>query len=263
MLESKLIVWITVAFSAIVGVGAASAADVAARPHSETPIYVQPGHDWTGLYLGANIGFGLGRSADTSTLGTGGPVPFADTVRSNMNGVVGGAQIGYDWQAQNWLWGVEADFQGTGQRSNHSFTCPAGLCIGPLPINLSQQLDWFGTVRGRAGFLVSPNVLLYATGGLAYGQVDSRSTLAGAPTSNIIHAGWTVGGGIEGLISENWTARLEYLFVDLGTISDTLTTTVGTFGGAPLITGFNSRVTDNIVRVSVNYKLGGPVIPNY
>jgi outer membrane immunogenic protein len=151
MRSSKFIALVAVAIGA--SAGAASAADLAARPYSKAPVYVEPVYDWTGFYIGANVGYSWGRSKDTSTLSAGGPPTlFTDTVSSHMNGVIGGGQLGYNWQMQNWLWGLEADFQGTGQRSNHSYTCPAGVCTPPVgvlavlpgpavPVNLSQQLD--------------------------------------------------------------------------------------------------------------------------
>jgi outer membrane immunogenic protein len=106
-------------------------------------------------------------------------------------------------------------------------------------------------------------VLFYATGGLAYGQVDSHSPLVGATTANNINAGWTVGGGVEGAIGGNWTAKIEYLYVDLGRVSGTFTTGVAALGGGTLLSSFNSRITDNIVRAGVNYKFGGPGIAKY
>ncbi len=262
---SKSSVFIATVMSAMAGIGAASAADLAAQPYSKVPAYVQPVYEWTGPYLGLNVGYGWGRSADTSSLSAGGPPFFTDTLRSNMNGVVGGGQIGYNWQFQNWLGGFEADFQGTSQGSTHSFTCPTGVCAPgvAVPATLTQKLDWFGTLRGRAGIVVTPQVLLYGTGGLAYGQVDSYSTLPGATTANKVNAGWTVGGGIEGLIAGNWTVRLEYLYLDLGRISSSFTSGAAALGGGTLASGFSSRVTDNIVRVGVNYKFGGPVIAKY
>jgi len=272
MRYSKLIVSVVVAVSGA-GISAASAADLGAQPYSKAPVFVEPGYDWTGVYIGANVGFSWGRSTDTSTLNAGpGPALFTDTNRSKMDGVVGGAQMGYNWQMQNWLWGLEGDFQGTGQRGIHSFTCPTGVCTasvgalpGPaLPVSLTQQLDWFGTLRLRGGFLVSPSVLLYGTGGLAYGQVNSRSTLVGTATSSVIQPGWTVGAGVEGVIVGDWTAKLEYLYVDLGRASDTFTSLVISPDGiTPLLGSFNSRITDNIVRVGFNYKFSGPSIPKY
>src|ERR1700740_1982408 len=89
---------------AIVGTGSASAADLGAVPYSNTPAYIVPEYNWSGGYLGGNIGYGWGRSSDTSGLSLGGPPAlFSDTASSNMNGVLGGAQIGYNSQIQNWL----------------------------------------------------------------------------------------------------------------------------------------------------------------
>src|ERR1700759_5039058 len=126
---SKLIVSVLVGMSLTVDIG--SAADLGGQPYSKSPVYVQPGYDWTGPYIGANVGYSWGRSSDTSTLNPGAePALFTNTSSSKMDGVVGGAQMGYNWQLQNWLLGGEADFQGTGQRGTHSYVCPAGVCTG-------------------------------------------------------------------------------------------------------------------------------------
>jgi outer membrane immunogenic protein len=249
---------------AIAGGGTASAADLEARPYAKEA-FIVPVYNWSGLYVGGNIGYGWGSSADTSTLSPGAPPPvFTDTLRSDMNGVVGGGQLGYNLQMQNWVWGVEGDFQGTGQSSTHPFTCPAGVCTaGALPVALRQQLDFFGTLRGRVGVAVVPTVLLYATGGLAYGQVDTNTALTGSTRQQNYNLGYAVGGGIEGAIGGNWTARLEYLYMDLGTVTGTYTSTVASVGGNLLLGGFSSPVTANIVRVGVNYRFSGPDIPKY
>jgi outer membrane immunogenic protein len=256
----NLILGATLAFCALPG--AAAAADLDARPF--TPMIPAPPYSWSGLYFGANVGFGWGRSADTSNVNAGGPALFADTQTLNANGVVGGGQIGFNYQSGYWVEGLETDFQGTNQRAAHSFTCPAGVCSAPaVSATLNQDLNWFGTFRGRIGFAPLERVLLYATGGLAYGQVDSTSTLAGTVRTNDINAGWTAGAGIEALVAENWTVRVEYLYVDLGRVSDTFTSTVASIGGAPLGSNFSSHVTDNIVRAGVNYKFNWPVISKY
>ena len=264
----KIIVAFAVAVGAIVSTSSASAADLGAVPYSKTPAYIVPEYNWSGGYVGGNVGYGWGRSSDTSSLSAGGAL-FSDTASSNMNGVLGGAQIGYNSQIQNWLVGLEADFQGTGQSSNHSFTCPAGVCTGAaLPVTLRQQLDFFGTVRARAGLVVTPTVLLYATGGLAYGQVESNTTLLGATRSPNYNPGWTVGGGVEAAMGGGWSAKVEYLYLDLGRVSDVFTPAVVSPSGVPLTGSFNSRVTDNIVRAGFNYNFsynffGGPAIPKY
>jgi outer membrane immunogenic protein len=266
------------AIAAIAPARTASAADVNARPYaSET--FVVPGYNWSGVYIGGNIGYGWGRSSDSAGLSPGGPPVFTDTLRSTMNGIVGGGQIGYNSQMQNWLWGLEADFQGTGQSSSHSFTCPTGVCTAAtallpfLPptipgaavaITARKQLDFFGTVRGRLGILVVPTVLIYATGGLAYGQVDTNSSLAGAARAQNYNPGYVIGGGVEAAIGGDWTAKLEYLYLDLGTVSGSFNSTVTAIGGAGSLTeNFSSRITDSIVRVGLNYKFTGPEISKY
>jgi outer membrane immunogenic protein len=242
---------------------AASAADLGTAPYGKTPDFIVPVYDWSGGYVGVNVGYGLGRSADTSGLGA--PILFSDTIRSNMNGVLGGAQIGYNSQMQNWVVGLEADFQGTGQRSTHSLTCPAGMCTAAALTDATrQQLDFFGTVRVRAGFSIVPTVLLYGTAGIAYGQVDSDTNLLGATRAQNYNPGWTAGGGIEAAIGGGWSARVEYLYLDLGRVSNTFNSAIFTAGGGPPLVGsFSSRITDSIVRGGLNYKFSGPVIPKY
>jgi outer membrane immunogenic protein len=284
MREMKIVAWAAIAtlvaafVAAFVDAGAVSAADLGGGPYTKTPTYIVPSYSWSGAYVGVNLGYGWGRSSDTATLGgVGTPSLFTDTAHLTMNGVVGGGQIGFNMQMQNWVFGGEADFQGANQTAHHSFTCAAGLCssvfVGfppaPVPgpavaVTASQQLDFFGTVRARAGIAVVPEVLLYATGGFAYGEVDTNSNVLGASKQQSFDAGWVVGAGVEGAFAGGWSVRLEYLYLDLGNVSGTFTTGVIALGGSSnLIQGFNSRVTDNIVRVGVNYKFSGPDISKY
>lgn len=268
------------------GATSALAADLPARTYTKAPAYVDPVYDWSGFYIGANIGYSWGRSSDTSSLSNGvGTVLFTSAGSSNLNGVVGGEQVGYNRQMQNWVWGLEADIQGTDEHGSRGFTCPTGVCTPPtvtlgirgliipgdaVPVSLNQKIAWFGTARGRAGVLVSPKVLLYATGGLAYGEVSSSETIGG-PTglsNSDTRVGYTVGAGIEGAIGGNWTAKLEYLYVDLGRTSGSFATTIPAFGGGisasgTLTSSYSSRITDNVLRVGVNYKFAGPVVAKY
>ncbi len=255
----------------------ALAADLPAPVYTKAPVVAPVAvYDWTGFYVGGNIGYSWGRSSDTSSLTNGaGTVLFADTDKTNLDGVVGGGQIGYNWQVQNWLWGLEADIQGSDEKGNHAYLCAIGICTpgavvavapGPaVPLSLNQKIDWFGTVRGRIGVLVSPKVLLYATGGLAYGEVDSNEVIGtlGGFSNNVTNVGYTVGAGVEGVIGGNWTAKLEYLYVDLGKVSGSFATAIPAFGGGFLTSYYSSRITDNVLRVGVNYKFGGPVVAKY
>lgn len=243
--------------------GIAWAADLDVRPLE--PMIPAPLYTWSGLYFGANAGLGWEHTSDTSSLsGGGGTVLFSDTQTSNANGLVGGGQIGINYQNGYWVEGLEGDFQGATQRATHAFTCGAGICAGsPVAASLNQEINWFGTARARVGFAPLDRMLLYATGGVAYGHVDSMSTLAGAGRATEIHAGWTAGAGIEALVAQNWTVRVEYLYIDLGRVSDTLTSTVTSIGGPALNAATSSRVTDNLVRVGVNYKFDWWIIPKY
>jgi outer membrane immunogenic protein len=247
----------------------AFAADLPVRTYTKAPVYVEPVYNWTGFYVGGNLGYSWGRSNDTSTLtNAAGTVLLTTADKSDLNGIVGGGQIGYNWQMQSWVWGLEADIQGTDEKGTRAFTFSPtpGITtnLAPtiiIPFALNQKIDWFGTVRARAGILVTPKVLLYATGGLAYGQVNSNETVAGplpaAFSSSTTNVGWTVGAGIEGAIGGNWTAKLEYLYVDLGTVSGSFTLP------STNVSSYSSHITDNVLRVGINYRFDSAVVAKY
>ena len=241
----------------------------------------QPVGGWTGGYIGANIGYSWGRSSDFASFVTPGGIALAtSTAKFDMNGVIGGGQVGYNVQFGNWLWGWEMDFQGSDQKgdANARFICPAVTCQAGNPATTSttggavpalpvvataynQKLDWFGTVRGRIGGLVTPTVLLYATAGLAFGRVDTSGTItgqngAGAPTATTFaqhstRPGWTAGAGAEWRFLDHWSCKIEYLYVDLG--SDTFTA-AGPVNFIPVNLTVNSHITDNILRIGANYR---------
>jgi outer membrane immunogenic protein len=162
---------------------------------------------------------------------------------------------------------LEADIQGTDEKGSRAYTFTAAPILGnnffipvPIPFALNQKIDWFGTVRGRAGILVTPKVLLYATGGLAYGQVNSSETaglVSSVFSSSTTNVGWTVGAGIEGAIGGNWTAKLEYLYVDLGTVSGSFTLP------STNVSSYSSHITDNVLRVGINYRFDSAVVAKY
>jgi outer membrane immunogenic protein len=278
---------------------------VKAPIYTKAPVYVDPVYDWTGFYVGGNVGYSWGNSNSTQTLtdpGTGTVLNSAAT-KFHMDGVIGGGQLGYNWQRDKWVFGLEADIQASGQAGNGSAVCAGGtatvlnsLCalghIGdttpfnvpafPVTGTLAESLDWFGTVRGRIGVLADPKVLLYATGGLAYGEVGASNTVGGfnitgpqgvngstitpfaAGSSNSsLRVGWTVGAGVEGVIGGNWTAKLEYLYIDLGNVSGSFATPLIAPSGAFATSSYSSHITDNILRVGINYKFSGPVVAKY
>jgi len=257
----------------------AFAADMAPRMYTKAPAPMVEVYNWTGFYIGGNVGYSWGRSENTETLSrlATGVALFTDTSRNDVNGVIGGGQIGYNWQLTNWLIGLEADIQGSGERGSSNFVRVGCANDGTnITSNLTQKLNWFGTVRGRAGVLVSPTVLLYATGGLAYGEVQTGGSVTGnsaqgvpitvaLPGTSSTRAGWTAGAGVEGRIAGNWTAKLEYLYMDLGTVSAGPIALTGIL--VPVRTtgavSYSSHFTDNILRVGVNYHFSGPVVAKY
>ena len=198
-----------------------------------------------------------------------------------MNGGLFGGQIGYNWQTSNWVFGIETDAQWTGQKGSTNVGCIVAGCFPTAVVggagvgaSLTDSLQWFGTFRGRVGVTVTPSVLLYATGGGAYGSLKtdmglSGFTAAGAPvflsgSTSSTKFGWTVGGGIEAMFAPNWSAKLEYLYMDLGSISNSVVLPAAS--GFPLGANVTTRVTDNIFRAGINYNFSagpGPVVARY
>jgi outer membrane immunogenic protein len=271
----------------------ALAADLAARPYVKAPVMVDPVWSWTGFYVGANGGYSWGRSRSdvtyTNTATGAVIVPPAGSITNasfDMNGAVAGGQAGYNWQSSNWVFGVEGDLNWSDEKGRAVFNCagvaPAGGACLPgltfLPagglagttLTIDQKLEWFGTVRGRVGILATPKVLFYGTGGLAFGEIKTTGTMTGfnagggaltsVGSTSTTRAGWTVGAGIEGKITQNWSAKLEYLYMDLGRFGS------GPFTLAPgsaIAANVSSRFTDNILRAGINYQFYGPVVAKY
>lgn len=251
----------------------ALAADLAARPYVKAPI-VDPVWSWTGFYVGANGGYSWGRSrTDVSYFNsaTGAAIaPPAGSITSgsfDMNGAVAGGQAGYNWQNANWVYGIEGDLNWSDEKGRATFNCggvapAAGPCLPGLTflppggltgttLTVDQHLQWFGTLRGRIGILATPKVLFYGTGGLAFGEIKTTGTMTGFTPAGVAiasvgsnsttRAGWTVGAGVEGKITQNWSAKLEYLYIDLSTSQFA-------------ITGVSNGYSASVVRAGVNYR---------
>ena len=236
--------------AAVAMITSAMAADLPVKAPPPAP--GAPVWNWTGFYIGVNGGYSWGRSSRdlnffnplngvTLASGTGGG--------RDMNGGLFGGQLGYNWQTSNWVFGIETDAQWTGQKGSTTVLCPVAGCF-PTAVaagtgvgaGLTDKLEWFGTFRGRGGVLVTPSVLLYVTGGAAYGSLQTEVGLSGFTATGIpVTAigtrstdkfGWTVGGGIESMFAGNWSGKIEYLYVDLGSISNSVV--LPTAGGFPL-----------------------------
>ena len=190
---------------AVIGfVSVASAADLPVKaPVYKAPV-ATPAYSWTGFYVGGNVGYGWSLNSDpnmsfvdnsgglTGFIAGGGIVPLA----VDPKGIIGGGQVGYNWQSANVVYGLVADFQGSGMKAISTYVTSGGAGT----TSLERKMDWFGTVRGRVG-LAQQNWLLYGTGGLAYGHINQTLTFnlggtVGNGSNSQTRAGWTVGAGL-------------------------------------------------------------------
>ena len=258
--------------SAIAGIAFTQSASAADLPYKAPPVAapMAPAFSWTGFYVGGNIGYGWGDngsrlhpSADTSSQNFWNPAFNAGAAPSvfdfSQSGVIGGIQIGYNHQFNNWVLGWEADFQGANIDDSASVATSGIVPFVDGFFSSSQDLRWLGTVRGRVG-ATWDRVLLYVTGGFAYGNVkyDLNFAFPGSDDFHSISAnhtspGWTVGGGLEWAAWDRWSFKVEYLYVDLGTTSLVSTPS----GRAPNLLTTVTEDFDNkysIVRVGANYR---------
>jgi outer membrane immunogenic protein len=176
--------------------GGAFAADIPrAAPSYKAPV-MAPVYNWTGFYVGINGGGGWGNT-DWEGQGSG-----------NLSGALVGLTLGYNWQALGspWVFGLEGDIDWTNIR---------GTVACPVTGGCETRNQWLGTVRGRIGYAID-RVMPYVTGGLAIGDV--RASQPGFGGVNETKAGWTLGAGVEAAIAPQWTAKIEYLYVDLGSV---------------------------------------------
>jgi outer membrane immunogenic protein len=222
----------------------ASAADIA-RPVYKAPPPVMVGYNWTGFYAGIHGGYGWGDIGGTT----------------GQDGWFGGGQIGWNWQGAGspWVFGVEVDSAWANLKDD---VTAAGTVFGvPVVANAFSELNYFGTARMRLGYAFD-RAMIYATGGLAWGRNEigwsavTPAVVVGQTISNT-HVGYAVGGGMEWALMDNWTAKVEYLYLDLGS---------KTYDFGPAIGIFDADVSAHTVKVGLNYRFGygkGPVTARY
>ena len=236
------------AASLLVICGTAAAADLSQRPIRKA-LDAPPLMGWNGFYLGLNAGGSLGNGrSDFSIAGS----PAFASVNNSLAGAIAGAQVGFNWQTDWSVFGFETDFQAANVKGGLSAPCAAGLCGLALTATYNQEVTWFGTVRGRLG-VANAGWLIYATGGYAYARLETSAFAAAGAVSasfsqNETRNGWTAGGGIEVALAPQWSAKLEYLYLDFGR-----TTTSWTLTGLPAIVD-DARLTMNVVRAGVNFR---------
>ena len=244
------------------GFDATTSADSGIAPlvYKAPPATARTVYNWTGFYVGANVGYSIGRD-QTNTFQSQALVPAGNALNEAFKlspaGLLAGPQIGANWQTGKLVLGIEADWQGTSQED---YAC-RNDCNGVFNITYDQSLRWFGTVRARVG-IAQDRTLWYVTGGGAWGRVDDNFSLSSTffdvfPSVSATHvlSGWTAGGGVETALGGPWTAKLEYLYVDLGSVTDSYTTPL-LFGGTTFAN--TTWIRDNIVRGGLNYRLGDP-----
>lgn len=208
----------------------ALAADVPAPIYKgPAPVYQAPAFSWTGFYLGINGGYGFGKSNWSSTATSGSIDP---------QGALIGATLGYNWQIGSWVLGAEADADATWISGDT--TGGTGLCAGG--IGCDSHNTWLGTARARIGYAWD-KVMPYITGGGAFGNVKMSPNTGGSESDT--RFGWTGGAGVEYAYDRSWSAKLEYLYTDLGTATCSAATC-----------GVDTDVTykANIVRAGLNYR---------
>jgi outer membrane immunogenic protein len=187
-------------------------------------------YNWTGLYGGINGGYAWGKSN------------LFGTFDSSPSGFVIGGTLGYNYQIGSFVWGIEGDFDYANVKGDTA-------CLGFI---CETRSNWLATVRGRVGYAFD-RFLPYFTGGGAFSDIEVGVPLLGLNQSSN-RVGWTVGGGIEYAFLSSWTAKLEYLYVDLGRFDTTFT--------APFVAN-NVDFKANVVRVGLNYKFFGPTFTNW
>jgi outer membrane immunogenic protein len=232
----------------------AFAADMAVKARPTPPPPPAPVYSWTGCYLGGNVG---GAWQHNSTFDA---VAIFDTGGDHGSSVIGGAQVGCDYQfANNWVIGIQGMFDWTDINSSH-------LYPGTTTETLGIKTKWVDTLTGRIGYTVWPQTLLYFKGGGAWARIDYSDADPTAPyvgQASATRSGWTVGGGVEYAFLPNWSAFAEYNYIDLGNRNVSLIYSCGS--GCGFQNPYTYTVSHNISEflVGINYRFGLPMLGHY
>lgn len=235
----------------------ALAADLPSRTYTPPAEPLPPVFTWTGFYVGVNAGYGFSDSGNARYQGD---ALYLDAVGAGLapgslslksEGFLGGAQVGYNYQFGSVVVGLEADIQYTDMSDTGTSFATDSFAEG------KKELEWFGTVRARLGFAAMDRLLIFATGGLIYGDTklthsifDTTGALFAVGSKSDTQAGWTVGGGLEYAFTNNLTAKAEYLYYDFGDTTAIAPSVIDPSSVAVL----KAKNRGSIVRVGVNYK---------
>ncbi len=228
----RLVVAAVGALALVSMMGAANAADLGRRQAMpvKAPVYVPP-YSWTGFYVGINGGGGFGHSTWSNAFGA--------NDFNTSGGLVGGT-IGYNYQVGPAVFGLEGDLDWSNNRGS---TNAIGACT---TTSCETRNDWLGTARGRIGYAFN-RFMPYVTGGAAFG--DIKANAAGFPGQTTTQAGYALGGGGEFAVAGPWTAKVEYLYVDLGKANCAVGNCAPAAAGS---TDVNFHA--NLVRAGLNYR---------
>ncbi|PSJ58291.1 outer membrane protein [Pseudaminobacter soli (ex Li et al. 2025)] len=219
------------AFSTLLSTGAFAADVVSTEP--AIPVF-----SWTGAYVGLNVGFGGGDAKHPYHLDAfRGEIQADGSIDATTRGFLGGVQAGYNHQIDQWVLGVEADFQGA-NIEGEAFD-------DEIREGVRTKLDWYGTLRARAGVLATDRFLVYGTGGAAYGHIK---TVDDGESFSKTKSGWTIGAGAEFAVTNNVTFKAEYAYTDLGK------TNLIQVEGVNLNYNQDQKVNFHSVKFGINYK---------
>jgi opacity protein-like surface antigen len=285
---------LTTALALACATASASAADLAPPP---------PAFTWSGLYIGFNAGYawpatlGFGTSAanfaDVSELpalnaapaliphlwGPASAIGATGSIGTHLNGFFSGGQLGYNWQfSDRWVAGLEADIDAGGIRGGGGFTnlTPAAIFppfVAATSVSVNRTLEYLGTVRGRLGYAITPTILAYATGGLAYGGISTSTTVRQSLTPSLFQSaaaqadffdnriGWTLGGGVEAALTGEISAKLEALYYNLGSADTSgaplLHSAIVGAGAVGDVISTSTRFQGFVFRGGLNYRFDG------
>jgi outer membrane immunogenic protein len=229
-------------------------------PAPTLPPSVPAIYNWTGFYVGVNGGWGDGISNWTNNcitcagnftsgmLAGGNPTAGGESGSFPVSGYVAGGTVGANYQIGSWVYGIEGDFDWSHLTGNSGATCGSLSDVLPVPTGCETESEWLATLRGRVGYAFD-NILLYGTAGAAVARIKT-GLIPPSTFDSSTEAGWAVGAGLEVAFAPNWTAKVEYIFIDLPNATCTTTTNCGVVAGSTV--SFN----ENMVRVGVNYKFG-------
>ncbi|MFG1383532.1 outer membrane protein [Xanthobacter versatilis] len=256
----KRLLLATVAFAALSA--PAMAADLATK-YPVKAVAVAPVFSWTGFYIGANVGYGGDKFTFDEVESYNGYPYYATSTSLNSSGFFAGGQIGYNYQfANNVVLGAETDLQWSGIEGKADYSSVYLYGGYPYSSSFGASVDYFGTIRARIGYAFD-RFLPYITGGAAYGKTKVSGSYydysVGGFSASGTNWGWTVGGGVEYAITNNWTFKTEYLYVDLGSTDYTYASGSGPEAMIALDRGY-SNTTGSVdtkfhtLKAGVNYK---------